>query len=120
MTSDQNLKDLRRLYDSTESRMRSLKSLGVESESYGAMLSSVLLTKLPTDLRLIVSRKVTSTDLNMDSLLKTFEEELVARERASNSNSSHTPPRRNQDRGRQTSSTLLSRVQEPYKSWRKL
>ena len=27
VTSDQNLKDLRRLYDSTESRMRSLKSL---------------------------------------------------------------------------------------------
>ena len=76
------------------------------------MLSSVLLTKLPTDLRLIVSRKVTSTDLNMDSLLQTFEEELVARERASNSNPSHTPPRR-QDRGRQTSSALLSRAQEP-------
>ncbi|XP_064388661.1 uncharacterized protein LOC135336735 [Halichondria panicea] len=115
VTSDQNLKDLRRLYDSTESHMRSLKSLGVESESYGAMLSSVLLTKLPTDLRLIVSRKVASTDLNMDSLLKPFEEELVARERASNSNSNsfHTPPRRNQDRGRQTSSALLSRAQEP-------
>ncbi len=53
VTSNQNLKDLRRLYDSPESHMRSLKSLGVASESYGAMLSSMLLTKLPTDLRLI-------------------------------------------------------------------
>ena len=31
--------------------MRSLKSLGVEPTPYGAMLSSVLLTKSPTDPR---------------------------------------------------------------------
>ncbi len=49
----------------------------------------------------------------MDSLLQTFEEELVARERASNSIPYNTPPRRNQDRGRQTSSALLSGTQEP-------
>lgn len=38
--------------------MRSLKSLGVMPDSYGALLSSVLLNKLQTELRLIVSRKV--------------------------------------------------------------
>lgn len=75
--SDQNLRELRRLYDNTESNVRSLKSLGVEFTSYGAMLSSVLLNKLPPDMRLVVSRKVSSTDLDMDSLLQTFEEELM-------------------------------------------
>ena len=79
VTSDQSLKELRHLYDKTESHLRSLKSLGVEPTSYGAMLSPVLLTKLPPELRLIVSRRISSTDLNMDNLLETFEEELVGR-----------------------------------------
>ena len=46
ITSDRNLKDLRRLYDHTESHVRSLRSLGIEAESYGALLSPVLLAKL--------------------------------------------------------------------------
>ena len=78
--SDQNLKALRQLYDATESHIRSLKSLGVDSTSYGALLSSVLLNKLPPDIHLIVSRKVASSELDMDSLLQAFEEELAARE----------------------------------------
>ena len=61
--ADHHLRDLRRLYDTTESHVRSLKSLGIESTTYGALFSSVLLTKLPPDLRLIVSRKVPSSNL---------------------------------------------------------
>ena len=64
----------------------------MEPESYGAMLSSLLLSKLPPDIRLIVSRKVSADDLDVDSLLETFEQELIARERANNSVSQ--PPRR--------------------------
>lgn len=112
MTSDQSLKELRHLYDTTESHLRSLKSLGVEPTSYGAMLSPVLLKKLSSELCLIVSRKISSTDMNMDNLLKTFEEELVARERASNPNTPHIQLRRNQDRGRHQSSALLAKSQE--------
>jgi hypothetical protein len=57
----------------------------VEAASYGAMLSSVLLAKLPPDLRLIVSRDVSSdAKLSMENLLKLFEKEFIARERASN------------------------------------
>jgi len=82
VTSDSHLRDLRRLYDQAEANIRSLKALGVEPESYGTMLSSVLLNKLPPDIRLIVSRKVSTDDLHMGSLLETFEQELIARERA--------------------------------------
>ena len=67
VTSDS---DLRRLYDQSEANIRSLKALGVEPESYGAMLSSVLLSKLPPDRHLIVSHKVSADNLDMDSLLK--------------------------------------------------
>ena len=89
--------------------MWSLKSLGVEPTAYGAMLSSVLLTKLLPDLCLIVSRKVSTTDLDMDSLLQTFEEELVARKRAVNPHTQvrHMQDRRTQDRGKHSASALF-------------
>ena len=82
ISSDRNLKDLCRLYDHIETHVRSLKSLGIEAASYGALLSPVILAKLPPDLQLIVSRKVSSANLDMEALLITFEEELTARERA--------------------------------------
>ena len=98
VSSDTHLKDLRRRYDTTESHVRSLKSLGVEATSYGAILSSVLLAKLSPDMRLNVSRKVSSdAELTMDNLLKFFEEELVVKERASNPSTSHGQGRRNQE-----------------------
>ena len=62
--------------------VRSLKSLGIESASYGALLAPILLSKLPPELRLIVSRKVSDSNLDMDALLAAFEEGLTARERA--------------------------------------
>lgn len=44
VTSQHNLKGLRHLYDLIEAHVHSLKSLGVSSDSYGSLLSSVLLT----------------------------------------------------------------------------
>ena len=82
ISSDHHLNDLCRLYDHAESHVRSLRSLGIEAASYGALLSPVLLAKLPPYLRLIVSRKVSDSNLDMDTLLSTFEEQLTARERA--------------------------------------
>ena len=66
VTSDHNLKELRRLYENTESHVRSLSSLGIEPKLYGALLSSILLAKLSPDLRLIVSRKVSHSSLDME------------------------------------------------------
>ena len=109
VTSDQHLRDLRRLYDQSEANIRSLKALGVEPDTYGAMLSSVLLSKLPPELRLIVSRKVSADDLDMESLLETFEQELVARERASNS--AGQPPRRPQNQQRSHTSAFVVNTQ---------
>ena len=48
ISSDRHLRDLRKLYDHIESHVHSLRSLGIEATSYGALLSSVLLSKLPT------------------------------------------------------------------------
>ena len=106
VASDTHLKDLRELYDQAEANIRSLKALGVEPVSYGAMLSSVLLSKLPSDLRLIVRRKVSAEDLNMEAILETFEQELTACERANNSVTHST--RRHQAHGHSSTSAFLA------------
>ena len=57
VTSQHNLKGLRHIYDLIESHVQSLKSLGVSPDSYGTLLLSVLLNKLPLEIQLIASRK---------------------------------------------------------------
>ena len=78
VTSPQNVKGLRHLYDLVESHFRSLKSLGVTSDSYSSVLSPVPLNKLR---RLIVSQEVSEADWSLDSLLKVIATEIKARER---------------------------------------
>jgi len=67
VTSDTNLKALRRLYDVVESQVRGLKSLGVASETYGSLLTSVLLTKIPKEIRLIISRGMDNVRVSSSS-----------------------------------------------------
>ena len=84
VSSVHKLRELRQLYDTVESHTRSLRSLGIEPASYGAMLSSVFLAKLPQEVRIVVSRKSLSKDEpSMEEMMKAFEEELTARERVS-------------------------------------
>ena len=44
--SHYHVRSLRQLHDTVESNVKSLKSLGVSRESYGGMLSSILMNKL--------------------------------------------------------------------------
>lgn len=80
--SDTNLKALRSLYDTTESQVRGLKSMGITSETYGSLLSSVVLSKIPREIRLIISRKIGDKDREFDEMMKVLLDELQARERA--------------------------------------
>ena len=88
--SQGDVKKLRCLFDAVETQVRELKALGVTSESYGALLSSTLLNKLPPEIRLIVSRGLTDDGWNLDTIPQLFEAELLARERAT----STSQPRR--------------------------
>ena len=56
VTSQHDVKGLRHLYDVIESNVRSLRSLDVSADSYSSLLSSVLMNKLPPELRLIATR----------------------------------------------------------------
>ena len=77
------VKGLQHLFDQVSSHVRSLKSLDVGPEAYGSLLCPVLVAKLPSELQLIVSRKLSEEDWNLDELLRVIEEEVVARERVS-------------------------------------
>ena len=53
-----NLRDLRHLYDTVKTQARGLKSLRVPTITYRSLLSSVLMSKLPQELRLMDSHEV--------------------------------------------------------------
>ena len=80
-----NIQALRQLHNLIESQVRSLKSLGVSSSSYGSLLSSVVMSKLPQDLRLIITQEV-KDEWDLDHILDVFRSELEAREQANGNN----------------------------------
>ena len=82
VASANNMVGLRRLYDSVETHIRGLESLGVGAETYGSLLSSVLLNKLPTTLKLAISRKLGGGEWGLNAILREFLMELEARERS--------------------------------------
>ena len=59
-----------------------IKSLGIPSNSYGSLLSSIIMNKLPQELRLIISREIKDQDWQLDNIMHSLEDELKARERA--------------------------------------
>ena len=82
VTSSRNTKSLRHLYDKVETQVRCLRSLGVTPSSYGSVLASILMSKIPHDLCLIVSREVSSEEWEFETVLSVIEREVEARERA--------------------------------------
>ena len=90
VSSVNNIKALRRFHDQVEFQVRSLKSLDVPLDSYGNLLSSLFMNRLPQKLRLIISREVGDAEWNIDQLMGIVEREISTRERSS-SGGSHVP-----------------------------
>ena len=89
VSSINDVKGIRQLYDKTEIHIRGLQALGVEAQQYGNLLVPVLLSKVPQELRLIISREFDTGNWSLDELLKVFKTEVEARERC---NSMATTP----------------------------
>jgi len=83
VTSASNVKALRRFYDQLEFQVRSLKSLEVPVSSYGNLLSSLLMNRLPQEIRLLVSREIGDGEWQVDQLMTILVREITAQERAS-------------------------------------
>ena len=60
--------------------MRSLTSLGVNSEQYGPMLIPIIVTKLPNEIRLEISRNLGKDNLKIAQFMDILEIEITARE----------------------------------------
>lgn len=97
VTSHHDLRGLRRLYDAVETHVRGLRALGVSAESYGGLLSSILMGKLPAEIRLIISREL-SEERGDVMKLKIVDREVEARERLDAASSSTTNPKRSPPR----------------------
>ena len=74
---------LRELFDIIESQIRALQALRVESTSYGSLLTPVILEKLPSEIKLIISRKLDKEVWELSDLIQVIKDELTARERCS-------------------------------------
>ena len=60
--------------------MRDLRALGIAAESYSSLLSPVILSKLPQEFCLIVSRQVTKGRWNLDELMRVIDVDIKVRE----------------------------------------
>ena len=50
-----NVTSLRKIYDRVESSIRNLKSVGINPDSYGSLLTPLLTKKLPSELRMVIA-----------------------------------------------------------------
>ena len=78
--NNKGLSGLRKFFDDVTSHLRSLVNLGVESGTYGPLLCSIILEKLPNELRLIISRNNNENSWDFTKILDLINVELKARE----------------------------------------
>ena len=86
--------DLRAFYDSTESHIRGLLSLGIVQDSYGALLIPVIWGKLPSEVKRNLARENNGSNWSIDQLREALLREIrILEQGASTSCSSITSPK---------------------------
>ena len=104
ITNINKVEELRELYNTVETQIRSLGNLGIDDSMYGPFLIPVLQRKVPDELNIIFSRQFHSRDSwDIKELLEQFKIELMAREKSVTQCSAETP---------YTASSLLSGANE--------
>ena len=76
--SDSNLTEIKKFYDKIESHVRYLDSLNVKSDSYSALLVSMIMGMLPPQLKLVVSCNVRLELWGLAELLNLINKEIKA------------------------------------------
>ena len=80
--SDKDIKGIIEFYDSIVLDVRSLESLGVEPEHYGALLIPIVIGKLPPEICLIINRKLAEIGYSLPKLSDFLKEEIQVREKS--------------------------------------
>ena len=68
LTPSDNVNNLRKIHDTVETQVRSLENLDIQSEMYGPLLIPVLLSKLSSELSLIINRQFEKNTVGMLNL----------------------------------------------------
>ena len=66
---DRDLQGLRRLDDDIESHVCSLRSLDVDDDNYGSLLTPIIMERLPHQFKLTISRQVGDDTWDLTQLL---------------------------------------------------
>ena len=104
--ASQSTKALRKLLDTVNAHIHSLQTIGVAQATYSNLLCPVLVGKLPSELQLIISRKIPESNWKLDTLLTAIEDEVAARERIGANPTQPTPNKKKEYPP--SSSSLLS------------
>ena len=98
------VKGLRKMYDQIEISVRNLKSLDIDIATYGSLLVPLLNEKLPSELRVILSRKFENDVWRLDDMIKCLKTEVEAKERSLSIGTSSDQEKQEKDRKFSTSS----------------
>ncbi|XP_066923466.1 uncharacterized protein [Clytia hemisphaerica] len=66
------IKELRMLYNNIEIQIRNLRGIGLEEKRYGPMLAPVIMSKLPQEIKLLLTRKFGKDVWAIDKLLEPY------------------------------------------------
>ena len=78
--SSSHIRELRMLYDKVVVNLRALSAFQIESKQFGPMLIPVILEKLPSEIKLEISRKMNGTEWDLENLIDILKLEIEARE----------------------------------------
>ena len=70
------LANLQSFYDTIQNHMRALLALGKPTESYGSLLTSVILSKIPSDIKAHMARDHHKSEWTIDELLASILKEI--------------------------------------------
>ena len=73
--------ELRDLCDLIEIHTRNLQSFEICANNYGPMLISIIMSKLPNEMKLELSRKMPQGKWDINKLMDAFKDEILSRER---------------------------------------
>ena len=82
VTSVNDIGKIRNVYDEIEVHVRNLNSLQIDTKQYGPVLISVVMSKVPEQIKLIISRAMPENNAwEVDRLLEILKQEIESRER---------------------------------------
>ena len=82
MKNDKDLRGLRKLFHEVETSVRNIRTLNVDTSTYGSLLVPLLNEKLSPDLRLRLSRNFENEVWILDNMLEMLKLEVEAKERS--------------------------------------